>query len=325
MRKLDTILDLIRGAEHIALVCHLSPDGDAMGSMLGMRLGLEKMGKQVSAFCQDPVPRNLTYLPGSECVQGPAAVGTERYDLLLALDCADLERIGECSDLQHCAAHTAQVDHHGTNPRYFEASCVDSTASATVLICYEMLTRLGVEIDRDIATCLYTGLSTDTGNFAFSCTTKEAFQVAGELLEKGAPTVDIVRRMFRVKEKPAVMLLERALRSIQFYADGEVTVTTITSQDLQECGALREHSDGIVNQGLDITGVKLTCMLREDAPGDVKAGFRAVDGYRVDQIASSFGGGGHPLASGASLAMPLEEARQRVVEALTREAVAHRA
>ena len=325
MRKLDTILQWIREAGKIALVCHLSPDGDAMGSLLGMRLGLEKLGKEVSAFCQDPVPRNLAFLPGSECVQGPGAVGVERYDLLLALDCADMERIGECADLQLCAAHTAQLDHHRTNPGYFGASCVDSGASATVLICYEALTRLGVEIDREIATCLYTGLSTDTGNFAFSCTTKEAFNVAGELLEKGAPMVEICRRMFRVKEKPSVLLLERALRSIRFFADGEVTLTVITQRDMEECGALREHSDGIVNQGLDIAGVKLTCMLREDAPGDVKAGFRAVDGYRVDGIAASFGGGGHPLASGASLSMTLEEAAEQVVAAMTREALERRA
>ena len=296
-----------------------------MGCLLGMRLGLEQLGKRVAVYCQDPVPGNLRFLPGSETVLGPEAVGQARYDLLLAVDCADFERLGQCGRLREFAAHTAQIDHHGTNPIYFEENCVDGGASAAALVAFELLNRLGVEITTEIATCLYTGLSTDTGNFAFSCTTPEAFRTAAVLLEKGAPMVDINRRMFRVKQRPSVALLERALRSLQFLGEGEVTVMTLTQADQQACAALREHSDGIVNQGLDIAGVKLTCLLREDGPEDVKAAFRAVDGYRVDRIAASFGGGGHPLASGASLHMDLREAEKAVTAALLQEAASHRA
>lgn len=317
MRRPDEIAALIRESQRIALCCHVNPDGDTLGSALALRLGLIGLGKAVEVFCQDKTPDNLRMLPGIETVRTPdEADGL--FDLLIAVDVSDETRMGACIRLMDLARRTAQVDHHGTNPCFMQANSVDAEASATALVVREQLEALGVAITRDMAMCLYAAVSTDTGNFAFACTTAEAFRTMAQLMDAGLPLSDMNRLLYRQKAMAQVRLLGRALNTLTAYEDGRITLMTLTYQDFLDCGALPEHADTVVNHGLDIAGVRMAAFLRETAEGRIKVSLRAVEPDRVDQAAASFGGGGHAQASGCTIDGPINIAAERVLAALTR-------
>ena len=317
-RKTEELAGLIRGSRRIALCSHVNPDGDTIGSMLALRLGLTRLGKAVDAFCQDKVPDSLLMLPGAKSVRRPESAAGERYDLFIAVDVSDEKRLGSGIALREQAERTAQVDHHGTNPCYAQVNSVDGEASATGLLVKELLDALGVRVDEDIARCLYAAISTDTGNFAFACTTAEAFRVMAELMEAGLPLSEMNRRLFRQRARAQVLLLGRALDTLTFHEEGRITLMTLTQRDFAECAALPEHADTIVNFGLDMEGVRMAALLRETADGKIKVSLRAVEPDRVDGAAAVFGGGGHAQASGCTLDGPMDTAAERVLQALLR-------
>ena len=314
-RKSEAIAALIHESQRIALCSHVNPDGDTLGSALALRLGLIALGKDVEVFCQDKMPDNLHMLPGIACVRMPEEA-QGRFDLLLAIDVSDEKRMGSCISLLKLADRTAQIDHHGTNPCFMQVNSVDVHAPATAVIIREQLAALNVAITPEIALCLYTGISTDTGNFAFASTSAEAFRVMAELMDAGLPLAEMNRMLFRQRAKAQVKLLNRALSTLTFHEDEQITLMTLTGEDFADCGALPEHADTIVNFGLDMVGVKMSAMLRETADGKVKVSFRAVEPARVDRAAASFGGGGHAQAAGATMAGPINVAREQVLSAL---------
>ncbi|MGN0778587.1 MAG: bifunctional oligoribonuclease/PAP phosphatase NrnA [Aristaeellaceae bacterium] len=315
-RRTEELAALIRASQRIALCGHVNPDGDTIGSMLALAWGLTRLGKEAETFCQDKVPDNLMMLPGAEAVCRPESAAGERYDLFIAVDVSEEKRLGSGTALMGQAAHTAQVDHHGTNPSYAQVNSVDADAPATGLLVRELLAALGVSIDRDTAMCLYASISTDTGNFAFASTSAEAFRVMAELVEAGLPLSEMNRRLFRQRARAQVLLLNRALNSLSFHEEGQITLMTLTRQDFEACGALPEHADTIVNFGLDMEGVRMAALLRETPEGKVKASLRAVEPARVDGAAAVFGGGGHAQASGCTLEGPIDMAAERVLTAL---------
>ena len=317
MRPLEKIVDAIRAAHTVALVSHVSPDGDTVGSTLALKSGLDKLGKATAVFCQDKVPDNISFLKGAREYRKPENAADERFDLLICVDVADEGRMGRCAALLDRCAHTAQVDHHGTNPHFAALNCVDAEAPATGLVVHELLTRLGVAMDADIAACLYVAISTDTGNYAYNSTSPEAFRVTAELLEAGLPLSEINRRLYRQREMPQVLLMRRALGSLTFHHGGTITSMVLSRQDFADCGALAEHADTLVNYGLDIIGVRMTVLARETGnPGEVKLSLRAVEPDSVSGVAQSFGGGGHAQAAGATVKGTLEECVARCVAAM---------
>ena len=317
MRPLEAIIEAVRGAKTIALVSHVNPDGDTIGSALALKNGLDKLGKKTSLFCQDKVPNNISFLQGADEYRTPEEASDARFDLLFCVDVADERRMGSCASLMERCSHMAQIDHHGTNPGYAEFNCVDAKAPTTALIVRELLGRLGADMDVDIASCLYVAISTDTGNYAYNSTSPEAFRVTAELLEAGLPLSEINRRLYRQREKPQVLLIQRGLSTLTFYRGGTITSMALTRQDFADCGALPEHADMLVNYGLDILGVRMAVLAREtDNSGEVKLSLRAVEPDNVSGVAQSFGGGGHAQAAGATVRGTLEDCVSRCVAAM---------
>lgn len=319
-RPLEGVIEAIRLAKSVALVCHVSPDGDTIGTAMALRQGLLQMGRAVTMFCQDKVPEVLTFLPGAEGYRLPENTAEgERFDLLLCVDVSDEKRMGTCSRLIPLAANTAQIDHHGTNTNFCQANCVDGAAPACALVAYELLERLGCVITPEIALCLAVALSTDTGHLVYNSTTPEAFRMMGELVELGAPIAEAYRRLYRERPPRQVALLARALESLTFHHDGQITSIRLTAQDFADCGALPEDAEIIVNYGLDVKGVRMCVFARETADSGVKLSLRAVAPNRVSGVAQSFGGGGHAQAAGASVRLPLDEAVRQVVARMKEE------
>lgn len=315
----DGVIAAMHQARSVALCCHVNPDGDTIGSALALAHGLMQLGKQVRIFCQDKVQDALHILPGWELVSTPDRAADRQFDLLLPVDVSDEGRLGACAALRAQCAHSAQIDHHGTNPNYCEWNDVDSHASATALMAYAALRQLGVALDRAMAICLYVGIATDTGNFAYSNTTAEAFQVMGEMMVHQLPLDAINRALFRVKPACQVRLLSRALSSLRFYDGGRLTAMSLSRRDFEETGALPEHADTVVNYGIEVEGVQMTLLARENQDGSVKVSLRSVENWNVAKVALRFGGGGHAQAAGCTLDAPLEDAVKQVLAAMEEE------
>ena len=314
-RNPEKIAELIREAQTVAVVSHVNPDGDTIGSATAMRLILISLGKDVTLFCDGKVPDMLTFLPGQEEFLIPdGSEGT--FDLMLAVDVSDDKRLGECASLIPKCRRTAQIDHHPTNPLYMEVNSVDGDAPATCMLIHEQMKTLGVPLTRDIAICLYTGISTDTGNFAFGSTNAEAFRIMSELMEHDLPLEKLNRSLFRVKSREQTKLLGKALESLTFRGEGKIAVMKLTWADFQTCGALSEHADTIVNYGLDTKGTRMALLARETEEGQIKFSLRTREPFTVNDIAAQFGGGGHPQASGITMDGTLAETTEEVLRAM---------
>ena len=315
-RNPQAVAEAIREARSIAICSHVNPDGDTIGCALSMRLGLMALGKQVRVFCQDKVPDNLAFLPGAEEFHDPADCG-DHFDLMLAVDVSDRERLGSGKRLLSQCRNTAQIDHHPTNPCYMEVNSVDGEAPAACVLIFEQLKTLGIPMSREMAMCLYTGISTDTGNFSFSATNAEVFAIMSELMTIGLPLSEMSRVLFRERSREQLLLLGRAINGMRFEGkDGQIAVMTLTRKDFLECGARNEHADTIVNFGLETTGTRMAVLGREDEPGEIKFSLRAKSPERIDDVAQKLGGGGHPQACGATLMGTLDDTVPVVVAAL---------
>ena len=303
------MLSALNNANSILLCTHISPDGDAIGSMLAVGLALRGLGKNVALACGDPVPGQYRFLPGAAGIVTPDKLTGRAFDLALSLDAASPGRLGDCQTAFFAAPHTAQMDHHPDNPLYAQINVVDGSAPAAGCVVYRALAALNAPVTPDIAAALYCAISTDTGNFRFPSTTPEAFRIMADLLEAGLDLPNIARPIHALREEPCVRLLGRALNTLRLFGDGRCACMVLRRADYAAARALPEHNANIVNYALDMPGVRMA-FLAEEMPeeGMVKASLRAAEApCNVAQIAWKYGGGGHALAAGLRLRGNLDE------------------
>jgi len=311
------LLSAIRKAETILLFPHVSPDGDTLGSAMALQIMLEKMGKQVIPVLDGTVPSALSFLPGIQRVCSPQELaeqsdGKAPGTLAIAVDVSSESRFGEAEALFQGAPLTAQLDHHETNPGYARINLIDGTASATAILVARLQKELSFPLEQAEAICLYTALSTDTGNFAFKNTTAEAFSLMSRLMEADLPLAKYSRMLFKRKERAFVTLLGKTLSTLIFLHCGDIAGMQVTCQEMRSAGAANEHTDGVVDYAIDTAGVKIAYFARETEEGDTKFSLRAQPPHRVDEVAVLFGGGGHQLAAGCTVPLPLTEAVEQV-------------
>lgn len=316
---MEATLSALNRADTVVLMGHVSPDGDTLASLLALKEALEQKGKTVTACLTENVPQMLSFLKGAANVEKPEALAGRVFDLAVAVDVADERRMGAAIDVFNAAKATAQIDHHGTNPGYAQVNLVDGNACATGVLMYDIIAGLGAEMTRDMAICLYTAISTDTGNFSFDNTSARAFAIMSELMAYDLPLNDLSRVLFRQHSRPHIKLLGRALESLAFHADGRIASMTLTLADFEAAGAAPEHADGIVNYAIDTLGVQMAFLARESVRGDVKFSMRALPPYNVAKVAARFAGGGHSLAAGCNLPQPIQLAAEQMIAALKEE------
>ncbi len=315
----NELIDALKKAHSIALILHISPDGDTCGSAFALCRALLSLGKRVAIFCDDPVPRIYTDLPCAEAVQMALHADRFQADLAVAMDVGDRQRMGGCVKVFDAASNTAQVDHHPTNPLYAGVNWVRPSACATSVLALELIDALGTPLDAETARCIYVGVATDTGNFKHNNTNPEALQVAARCVEAGVQPSAIVRRVFDLRPVGQVRLIARALSSLELLHDGTVAFMRLTREDFIETGALPEHTEGIIDFAINTEGVLMASLLSEQEDR-IKCSLRAVEPYDAGRVAVSFGGGGHQLASGCVFHDTLEQARDKIVGAM-REAI----
>ncbi len=304
----------IRDSHTIVLACHVNPDGDALGSLLGLALALLPLGKTVTCLSEDGVPDILTFLPGSDMVQ--QSTDTSAFDLALVVDSGDLPRVGATvQPIIGRARRVVDIDHHATAGAFGDIRVLNSRAASTAEIVYALLQTLGVPVTTDIATCLFTGIITDTGSFRFQNVTPNTLRVAAELLEAGAPPAHISENVFENRTFAATRLLGKALAAMSQTPDGKIVWTHVTAADFQTLGAKDADTEGIVSYVRGVRGADAGILFREMSDGQIRVSLRSREGLDVSQIAARFGGGGHRMASGCTLNVPLAEAESALVQA----------
>jgi len=299
----------------IVLACHVNPDGDALGSMLGLALALIPLGKDLVCLSQDGVPDILRFLPGVERIA--TATDVPAFDLALVVDSGELARVGETvQPLVARARRIVDIDHHVTAGAFGDIRVLDAHAASTAEIVYALLQTLDVPITSDIATCLFTGIITDTGSFRFQNVTPNTLRVAAKLLEAGAPPAHISENVFDNRTFAATRLLGLALSALSQTPDGQVVWTHITAQNFRTLGATDQDTEGVVNYVRGVRGAEVGILFREMEGGSIRVSLRARESVNVAEVAARFGGGGHRMASGCTLDVPLAEAEQAVVSAV---------
>ena len=314
---MDDAVQAIRTARRILLACHVNPDGDALGSMIGLGLGLRQLGKETTWVSADGVPEILHFLPSSaEVVK--SAPDDDAYDLAIVVDAGELARVGTARAAVDAVPVLIDIDHHVTAGAFGTIRVLDATAAATAEIIYDVLRALGVEITPQIAECLLCGLLTDTGSFRFMNVTPRTMTIAAEMIAIGASPNTIAESVFDNKAFEAQKLLGRALDSLQRSADGRVVWAHVTKADFERFAATDEATEGIVGAVRAVRGADVAALLREMPNGSIRVSLRGRPPTDVSAIAAYFGGGGHRLASGCTLDGPLPDAEARLISHIER-------
>lgn len=309
------LLRAVRDARSVLVCTHRQPDGDAIGSLLALGEMLNALGKSSTLACHDPVPASLRFLPGEDRIVQAEALAGLRFDLGIAVDCTDTDRLGGCAASFFSCAVTAQMDHHATNSLSVHISEIDTGAPAAGSMVFRLCEEAGVAFSTDMAVCLYTAISTDTGNFCFGPLTEETFRQMSVLMRSGLPIVHTARMLHLTRQQRQVCLLGRALVSLSFHFHGRFTRMQLTASDLAACDAGPEHAEGIVNYGLYIPGVEISCLAVE-TPEGTRCSLRCLPPHDVAAVALAFGGGGHTLASGCLIRESMDATEQRMNAAI---------
>lgn len=304
------IAQILKKEKDIALVSHIEPDGDAIGSILGLGLALIKSGKQVQILNPDGVPQTFTFLPGADLVRDSFLYISEAVVLM---DCTDLERIGGLEKEAVKASKLINIDHHVSNKFFGDFNLVDTNAAATGEIAYKVIKALGVKIDPKIASCLYTAIVTDTGSFKFENTTSETHLIAADLLNYGMNLGTIRRHLWESMPIDTIRLLTETLTTLEMDTSGEIAWVTMPYQIFQQYGPAAQHLEGVVNYAKSVQGVEIGIIFKELEPNQIRVGLRSKAIADVNIVAQALGGGGHKRAAGCTIKGSLEEAKELVI------------
>ncbi len=307
---LDNIIEEIDKAKNIVILTHEMPDGDAIGSSLALYAGLKQLGKDTDVVIPE-YSKTFEFLPNSSEIKKEGR--NEVYDLAIALDCGDIKRLNGFAKYFEDANTKISIDHHSSNTMFADYNFVNPTAPACAQILVIVLEALGIIIDKEIGTCLLTGIITDTGGFKYKGVTAETFEFVAELLNRGVNVSDVYKKVLQTISKTRFELTRIATNRLEFLEDGKITFTYITKEDEQKLGAGINDHDGIVERGRDIEGVEVSIFLRETDNG-YKISLRSNEYVNVSDICLMFGGGGHVRAAGGNINLPFEQAKAKIVE-----------
>ena len=313
---LSQVVELIEAKRKFAITSHRRPDGDSLGSSLGLYWLLRALDKDVEVIMRDPVPHSYQQLPGAANVRVTPAVD-DLYHAVFVIECSDVTRPG-LDDLEK--QFVVNIDHHATTALFGKINWLDSTASAVGEMIYNLCKATGVRVTKEIAECVYTALITDTGSFHFSNTTERTFKVASELLRTGVKPAKAAEAVFASYPWSRIQLMGAVLSTARRDSTGRVALLRHSLEMQANAHSSDEDADGFVNYPLTVGEVEAVAMLRESEPGVYRTSLRSKGEVNVARVAEKFGGGGHRNAAGCTLRGTWEEAEEKII-ALLQDAV----
>jgi phosphoesterase RecJ-like protein len=313
---LSQVVELIEAKRKFAITSHRRPDGDSLGSSLGLYWLLRALDKDVEVIMRDPVPHAYQQLPGAKMVRVTPSVD-DSYHAVFVIECSDVTRPG-LEELEK--QFVVNIDHHSTTALFGKINWIDSTASAVGEMIYNLCKATGVRVTKEIAECVYTALITDTGSFHFSNTTERTFKVASELLRTGVKPAKAAEAVFASYPWSRIQLMGAVLSTARRDSSGRVALLRHSLEMQHSAHASDEDADGFVNYPLTVGEVEAVAMLRESEPGVYRTSLRSKGEVNVAKVAEKFGGGGHRNAAGCTLRGTWEEAEEKII-ALLQDAV----
>ncbi len=301
----DAAVDAIKNAQRIAIACHVNPDGDALGSLLGMSLALRSLGKTTyPTWGSDPAvpPPSLMFMPGADSLVQYAEIPDDT-DLFVALDCGAAHRLGAVEKLALSSDPLINIDHHPGNDEFGTLDVVVDFASSTAEIVAFLLKDVGAEFNHDIATCLYTGVVTDTGRFQYGNSSPETLRLAADLLSYGVQAPQIALEVFESAPFTYLKLLGRVLERATLFEEERFVYSWITRKDLKETGVGADETDLLIDAVRATRDAAVAAIFKEQKDGNYRVSLRSKSGpdhppVSVGEIARAQGGGGHELAAG---------------------------
>lgn len=307
------VLSRLLKAERILLLCHKNPDGDTLGSAAALYWALKKLGKEeVAVLCADLIPARYDYMK-IERFEGQFEPG-----YVVAIDVASIQLFGDAVR-EYSERVDLCIDHHASNSGYAGELYLDADAAATAEIIYELIGKMGVEIDPLLADCLYTGLSTDTGCFQFGNTTARTHIIAAALMEAGANISDLNMLLFGTKSRGRLAIERIALANLEYYFDDRCALIYMTREQIESTGVEASDLESITSLPRQIEGVQVGVTLRQQPSGSYKISVRTVPGVDACAICRRLGGGGHDQAAGCELVGGLDNAKAAVLAEVERE------
>ena len=291
------------------ILLHAFPDGDTIGSGYALCYALRQLGKRANVVCAHTIPRSYFFITDPYT---PQAFSTQT---VVATDVATPKLLGSLAE--NYPAVDLCVDHHGTNTFYAKNTCLNAKAASNAEIVLEIISELGVAIDPYVATCIYTGLSTDTGCFKHSNTTPICHVVAAMLMEAGADVELINQYMFDTKSKERIAIEKSILDSLEYHANGKIAMITVTKAMREAVGIADSELEGITSIPRQVEGVDIGCTVRETDNGDYKVSVRSRSTINSAAICAQFGGGGHPCAAGCNFTCDLATLKTQLIAACT--------
>lgn len=319
---MDQIISHLNNSDHILVVTHTDPDGDAIGSLIATGLALDKLSKRVLFYNESPIPAVYRFLPGVERVKNHLDP-TVSYDTAIVLDCGDLNRVGKISDQILQIPVVVNIDHHVTNTKFGTCQWLDFEACASAEIVYRLIEAMNIPISTDIATCIYTGILTDTGSFRFSNTNRAAFEICEKMINRGVNPFQVAQHVYGTYSLGRIKLLNRALDSIEISRNGKVSMMSVTRTMMEETGTQPEDADGLINYAKRIQDVQVAVLIQEQIGNHsgnrnnshtYHVSLRSDGTVDVASIASTFGGGGHYSAAGFSIKSTLSDLKCQICQ-----------
>jgi phosphoesterase RecJ-like protein len=306
---------VLREHQRFAILSHVRPDGDALGSQLALALSLQQLGKDVRVWNEDGTLEKYSFLPRAELLTKPPSTADD-VDVAIALDTAIQNRLGTTFAAIGSTKIWINIDHHRSNPGYGDLVFVDESAPATGEIIFNLIKSQGLPLNHDIAENLYAAISTDTGSFQYPKTSARTFEIAAELVRVGSLDVgQISRQLYENYPRRRLELLRELLRTMRFAVGGQAASFSLTLKTAADLAVLPEHNEGLIDHLRAIRGVVVAVFFEELADGKVRVSMRSKDeAVDVCAICQKFGGGGHTLAAGARVRGSLAEVEGKVLE-----------
>jgi len=307
----------VDGADSVALACHVTPDGDALGSMLGLYHVLRADGRSVVASFSNPfvIAPHYRELPGLDLIVPPEKFPSEPA-VMLTFDCGSLGRLGDLEPAAKAAGELVVIDHHASNDHYGTINVIDPTAAASGWLVRELIRVLELPLNRDAAVCLYAALVCDTGRFQYETTTPEVFGLAQELSEFDVPITQLSRCLFEEHRFAYLKLLGEALDNASLDEQDHFVWTAVTQDMLQRHDVTMEEVEGLIDIVRRASESEVTSVLKEEPDGTIRVSLRSLGNVDVREIAEANGGGGHRFAAGFSSTLEIPQVVERIRSAL---------
>ncbi|MGD0651693.1 MAG: bifunctional oligoribonuclease/PAP phosphatase NrnA [Verrucomicrobiia bacterium] len=312
------ISGLLRSQNSFLVLTHYRPDGDAVGSQLALAILLKDVGKQVEAWNDDAVPAKFRFLPHSEMIQRPPDKPKD-FDVVIAIDTSTWQRVGKAAQRIGKKTYFINIDHHVSNEKFADINWIVPNAPASGQIVCDLIKHGGFKLTRDIATCLFAAISTDTGSFSYTNTTAESLRVAADLVDAGVDVGKVCQHIYESYPFARLQLLQKALADIMRADHNRIAYCWVTNEMFDESGAKREDTEGLIDYARSIDGVYVAVLFEElPEPQKVRISLRSKH-PKIDanSIAWHFGGGGHHEAAGARITGEPREIEAKVLQTIS--------